>query len=70
MKLSHRISANTAGPAWGLAFGLFVSLAGVGLWCDAKMSAFAGSYDEPLGIAAVIIGVFAAIFAAHELRRR
>lgn len=70
MKHSHRLSTHTAGPVWGLAFGSFVSLAGICLWCDAKLSAFPGPYDESLGIAALLIGVFVATFAAHELRHR
>lgn len=70
MKLPHRLNTNTAGPAWGLAFGLFVSLAGIGLWCGARLSAFPGPYDEQLGIAGLLVGVFVATYAAHELRRR
>lgn len=70
MKLSHRLGARNAGPAWGLAFGLVVTLIGVGLWCVAKLSLTAGRFDEPLAVAAVLVGVFAVIYAAHELRHR
>ena len=70
MKLSHELISHKVGPAWGLALGLIVAAAGVGLWCDAKLSASAGRLDEPLAVAAVLIGLFAAIYAAHELRRR
>ena len=70
MKFSHRLDSHNAGPLWGLAFGLIVTLAGVGLWCDAKLSQAAGRFDEPLAVAAVLVGVFAAIYAAHELRHR
>lgn len=70
MKFSHTISSHKAGPVWGIAFGLVVTLAGVGLWCAAKLSSNAGRFDEPMAVAAVLVGVFAAIYAAHELRRR
>ena len=70
MKFSHRLDSHHAGPAWGLAFGLLVTLAGVALWCDAKLSSSAGRFDEPLAVAAVLVGVFVAIYAGHELRHR
>ncbi|MFM0023529.1 hypothetical protein [Paraburkholderia azotifigens] len=70
MKFSHTLNGRKSGPGWGLAFGLLMTVAGIGLWCDAKLSASASSYDEPLGIAALLIGVFAAIYAVHELRPR
>jgi uncharacterized membrane protein HdeD (DUF308 family) len=70
MKFSHTLSERRAGPGWGLAFGLLMTVAGIGLWCDAKLSVAASPYDEPLGIAALLVGVFAAIYAVHELRPR
>ncbi|TCG04595.1 hypothetical protein BZM27_39800 [Paraburkholderia steynii] len=70
MKFSHKLDSHNAGPVWGLAFGLVVTLAGVGLWCDAKLSLTAGWFDEPLAVGAVLVGVFATIYAVHELRHR
>ncbi|OUL75740.1 hypothetical protein CA601_41685 [Paraburkholderia hospita] len=70
MKFSHRPASRNAGPVGGLVFGLFVTLAGVGLWCDAKLSSAAGRLDEPMAVAAVLAGVFTAIYAGHELRHR
>jgi hypothetical protein len=70
MKLSHEVSSSTAGPAWGLAFGLLLTAVGIGLWCMAKLSASSSSLDEPVAVASLLIGVFTAIYAAHELRRR
>ncbi|BCG01748.1 hypothetical protein PPGU19_063160 (plasmid) [Paraburkholderia sp. PGU19] len=70
MKFSHRLDSHNPGPVWGLVFGLFVTLAGVGLWCVAKLSLTAGRFDEPLAVAAVLVGVFTAIYAGHELRHR
>lgn len=70
MKLSHRTSADTAGPIWGIAFGVLLSVAGVALWCEAKISTSASPLDESLAVASLLIGVFVAIYAGHELRRR
>jgi hypothetical protein len=70
MKFSHKLGSQKAGPVWGFAFGSLVTLAGVGLWCNAKLASTAGRFDEPLAVAAVLVGVFAAIYAAHELRHR
>ncbi|AUT72348.1 hypothetical protein [Paraburkholderia hospita] len=70
MKLSHKLASHKAGPVWGLAFGLLVTLAGIGLWCNAKLSASTGQFDESLSVAAVLVGVLAAIYALHELRHR
>jgi uncharacterized membrane protein YedE/YeeE len=70
MKFKHELTVRQAGPIWGLVFGLLMTLAGVGLWCAGKVSVSAGEHDQSLAVAAVLIGVFAAIYAAHELRHR
>ena len=70
MKFSHALKERKAGPCWGLAFGLLMTVACIGLWCDEKLSASTSPYDKPLGIAALLIGVSAAIYAVHELRPR
>lgn len=70
MKLSHRTSASTAGPIWGIALGLLLSAVGVALWCDARLSASASRLDEPLAVASLLVGVFVAIYAGHEIRRQ
>jgi hypothetical protein len=70
MKFKHELTVRQAGPVWGIVFGLLMTLAGIGLWCGALLAASPGRYDESLAIAAIIVGVFAAIYAAHELRHR
>jgi len=70
MKLSHKLHSDKAGPAWGVAFGMLLTLAGAGLWYAARYSASAGRFDESLSVAAILIGVVAAACAVHELRHR
>lgn len=70
MKLSHKMKANAAGPVWGVALGLLLAAVGIGLWYGARLSASGGTLDESLAVASLLIGVFVAIYAGHELRRR
>jgi hypothetical protein len=38
MKMSHRLgSSDTAGPVWGLIFGLLMTAIGMGLWFYATL---------------------------------
>jgi len=68
MKMSHRLgSADTAGPVWGLVFGMFMTAVGIGLWFYATSQAPAGRQDESLAVAAVIVGLFSAVYAGREL---
>ena len=68
MKMSHRLgSSDTAGPVWGLVFGMFMTAIGMGLWFYATSSAPSGRQDESLAVAAVIVGLFSAVYAGREL---
>jgi hypothetical protein len=71
MKMSHRLaSSDSAGPVWGLIFGMFMTVVGIGLWFYATSSAPTGRQDESLAVAAVVIGLFLAVYAARELRHK
>jgi drug/metabolite transporter (DMT)-like permease len=68
MKMSHRLeSHDTAGPVWGLIFGMLMTAIGMGLWFYASLSAPPGRQDESLAVAAMLIGLFAAVYAGREL---
>lgn len=71
MKMSHRLgNPDTAGPVWGLIFGMLMTAIGMGLWCYATSSAPPGRQDESLGVAAILIGLFSAVYAGRELRHK
>lgn len=68
MKMSHRSGRpDTAGPVWGLVFGTFMTAIGVGLWFYAKSLVPPGQQDESLAVAALLIGLFSAVYAGREL---
>ncbi|WP_259294884.1 hypothetical protein [Paraburkholderia sp. DHOC27] len=69
--MSHRLeSANTAGPLWGLLFGVFMAAIGMGLWFHAASTVEAGQQDESLAVAALVIGLFLAVYAGRELLQK
>jgi hypothetical protein len=71
MKMSHRLgSSDTAGPVWGLIFGLLMTAIGIGLWFYATLSVPPEWQDESLAVAATLIGLFIAVYAGRELRRK
>ena len=70
MKMSHRLSSRTAGPVWGLVFGLLMTAIGVGLWCYATMAATVGQFDESFAVAAMLVGLFSAVYAGRELTHK
>ncbi len=71
MKMSHRLdSSDTAGPVWGLIFGLLMTAIGMGLWFYATRSIDSGRQDESLAVAATLVGLFFAVYAGRELRRK
>jgi len=71
MKMSHRLgSPDTAGPVWGLVFGMLMTAIGMGLWFYASSSVPPGRQDESLAVAAIVIGLFVAVYAGRELRRK
>ncbi|MGF6601727.1 hypothetical protein P3T23_006478 [Paraburkholderia sp. GAS448] len=68
MKMSHRLgSSDTAGPVWGLIFGMFMTAIGIGLWFYATLSVPPGRQDQSLAVAAMLIGLFLAVYAGREL---
>lgn len=70
MKMSHRLQSDTAGPVWGLLLGMFLMVAGIGLWIYAKSSGAGDSLDESLAMAAMLVGTFLAVYAGREIRHR
>jgi uncharacterized membrane protein len=71
MKMSHRLGrSDTAGPVWGLIFGLLMTAIGMGLWFYATLSVPPGWQDESLAVAATLIGLFLAFYAGRELCRK
>ena len=69
MKMTHKLKAPTAGPAWGLALGALLAAAGVALWWSGVSSAD-GRFDESAAVAALIFGAFVLVCAGRELYRR
>lgn len=71
MKMSHRLaSSGTAGPVWGLILGMLTTTIGMGLRFYATLSASPGRQDESLAVAAMLIGLFLAVYAERELRHK
>jgi hypothetical protein len=46
---------------------MFMTAVGIGLWFYATSQAPAGRQDESLAVAAVIVGLFSAVYAGREL---
>ncbi|MFL9993035.1 hypothetical protein PQR34_19435 [Paraburkholderia sediminicola] len=68
--MSHRFgSPDTAGPVWGIIFGVLMTAIGMGLWFYATLSVPPGRQDESLAVAAVLVGLFMAVYAGRELYR-
>jgi hypothetical protein len=68
MKMSHRLaSSDTSRPVWGLIFGIFMTVIGIGLWLYATLPASHARQDESWAVAAVLIGLFLAVYAGREL---
>lgn len=68
MKMSHRLArSQTAGPVWGLLFGVFMTAVGAGLWGQAISSDASGRLDESSAVAAMLIGVFLATCAGRQI---
>jgi hypothetical protein len=70
MKMSHKLtSAKTAGPLWGVVFGIFMSMVGLGLWIYAQSSVSPTGEDESVAVVAIMIGVLMTVYATRELTR-
>jgi uncharacterized membrane protein YfcA len=70
MKMSHRLQSDPAGPVWGLIAGMFLMVAGIGIWIYVKSLEAGDSLDESLGMAAMLVGAFLAVYAGREIRHR
>lgn len=70
MKKLHKLQSQTAGPVWGLVFGVFMTAVGIGLWCCAETTYSAGRTDESVAVASMVIGVFSAVYAGREILHR
>lgn len=71
MKMSHRLaSPNTTAAVWMFAFGLLATAAGVGLWRHEPVVLSTARQSESMAVAAVLIGLFSAVYAARELYRK
>ncbi|MFP4827741.1 hypothetical protein ACLFKS_05425 [Paraburkholderia sp. BR10879] len=70
MKMSHRLQSDSAGPVWGLFLGMFLMVAGIGIWIYVKSSKPGDSFDESLAMAAMLVGTFLAVYAVREIRHR
>ncbi|NVH73687.1 hypothetical protein FSB08_14205 [Paraburkholderia sp. JPY432] len=70
MKMSHRLQSDSAGPVWGLIMGMFLMVAGIGIWIYVKLSETGHSLDESLAMAAMLVGAFLAVYAGREIRHR
>ena len=70
MKMSHELASRTAGPLWGLLLGIFLAAAGAGFGYYLMVSDKADRGDESLAVAAVVLGVLLAVYAARELLRK
>jgi hypothetical protein len=69
MKTIHKLRSRTAGPGWGLAFGIFMTAVGIGLGFYAASNDDLNQLDGQIAVAATLIGVFTAVYAAREMRR-
>jgi uncharacterized membrane protein YfcA len=49
---------------------MFMTVVGIGLWFYATSSAPTGRQDESLAVAAMVIGLFLAVYAGRELRHK
>jgi hypothetical protein len=68
MKMSQKLRSQSAGPIWGLIFGLFFTGIGIGLLFYATYVHAASAFDEIVASCALLIGLLSAIYAARELR--
>jgi hypothetical protein len=70
MKMSHRLQSDSAGPVWGLILGMFLMVAGIGIWIYMKSSEPGAPLDESFAMAAMLVGTFLAVYAGREIWHR
>lgn len=66
--MSQKLRSESAGPIWGLIFGLFFTGIGIGLLFYATYLHAASPFDEVLASGALLVGLFSAVYSARELR--
>ncbi|SAK86762.1 hypothetical protein AWB78_04468 [Caballeronia calidae] len=69
MKMAHRLKSSTAGPVWGLALGILLTVAGAALWWSGDPSFSESRWDRSAAVAALLAGVFLVVCAGRELHR-
>ncbi|WCM18282.1 hypothetical protein NDK50_12455 [Paraburkholderia bryophila] len=72
MKLTHKLkNPATAGPMWGVAFGIFMTIVSSGIWFYATSpSSPSEGPDESLAVAAALVGVFMAVYSTREFHHQ
>lgn len=69
MKRLRKLRSSTAGPAWGLIFGVFMIAIGIGQGFYTAATRDLNPFDGPIAVGATLVGVFTAVYAVREMRR-
>ncbi|MBM2769942.1 hypothetical protein [Burkholderia anthina] len=64
------IIEKTAGPVWGVAAGVLLAVAGLGLGLFPKSLHGSGSANDFMASGVAMLGIFLVVYSTHELRRR
>ncbi|WP_175836507.1 hypothetical protein [Burkholderia anthina] len=64
------IIEKTAGPVWGVAAGLLLAVAGLGLDLLPKSLHGSGSANDFMASGVAMLGIFLVVYSTHELRRK
>ncbi|PFH30326.1 MULTISPECIES: hypothetical protein [Burkholderia] len=64
------IIEKTAGPVWGVAAGLLLAVAGLGLDILPKSLDGPGSANDFMASGVAMLGIFLVVYSTHELRRK
>ncbi|AXF25211.1 hypothetical protein CUJ89_26565 [Burkholderia pyrrocinia] len=60
----------TAGPIWGVAAGLLLAVAGLGLGIFPTSLHSSGNANDFMASGAAMLGIFLVVYSMHELRRK
>ncbi|WP_175716856.1 hypothetical protein [Burkholderia anthina] len=64
------IIEKTAGPVWGVAAGLLLAVAGLGLGLFPLSLHGSGSANDFMASGVAMLGIFLVVYSTHELRRK
>ncbi|WP_175689552.1 hypothetical protein [Burkholderia anthina] len=64
------IIEKTAGPVWGVAAGLLLAVAGLGLGILPKSLPGSGGASDFMASGVAMLGIFLVVYSTHELRRQ